>query len=35
MLDMKGNRVTYLGHSTFSLATASEQVGIIDSWLMT
>ena len=35
MLDLKGNRVTYLGHSTFSLTTASGQVGIIDPWVMT
>jgi L-ascorbate metabolism protein UlaG (beta-lactamase superfamily) len=35
MLDMKGNRVTYFGHSTFSLTTASGQVGLIDPWVMT
>src|SRR5260370_40068821 len=32
MLDMKGNRVTYFGHSTFSLTTASGQVALIDPW---
>jgi len=25
MLDLKGNRVTYFGHSTFSLTTSSGQ----------
>jgi L-ascorbate metabolism protein UlaG (beta-lactamase superfamily) len=35
MLDLKGNRITYIGHSTFSLATPSGQVGIIDPWVMT
>src|SRR5258708_4761762 len=35
MLDMKGNRVMYFGHSTFSLTTASGQVGLIDPWVMT
>jgi L-ascorbate metabolism protein UlaG (beta-lactamase superfamily) len=35
MLDMKGNRVTYFGHSTFSLATPSGQVALIDPWVMT
>jgi len=35
MLDMKGNRVTYFGHSTFSLTTTSGQVALIDPWVMT
>jgi L-ascorbate metabolism protein UlaG (beta-lactamase superfamily) len=35
MLDMKGNRITYFGHSTFSLTTASGQVALIDPWVMT
>ncbi len=26
MLDLKGNQVTYFGHSTFSLTTPSGQV---------
>lgn len=35
MLDMKGNRLTYFGHSTFSLTTASGDVALIDPWVMT
>ena len=35
MLDMKGNKVTYFGHSTFSLTTPSGQVGLIDPWVET
>lgn len=35
MLDLKGNRITYYGHSTFSLTTPSGQVAIIDPWVMT
>jgi len=35
MLDMKGNRLTYFGHSAFSLTTPSGQIGIIDPWVMT
>lgn len=35
MLDLKGNRLTFLGHSTFSLTTASGQVALIDPWVMT
>jgi L-ascorbate metabolism protein UlaG (beta-lactamase superfamily) len=35
MLDTKGNRITYFGHSTFSLTTASGQVALIDPWVMT
>jgi L-ascorbate metabolism protein UlaG (beta-lactamase superfamily) len=35
MLDMKGNRMTYFGHSTFLLTTPSGQVALIDPWVMT
>ncbi|HKW56996.1 MAG TPA: metal-dependent hydrolase [Candidatus Acidoferrum sp.] len=35
MVDTKGNRVTYFGHSTFSLTTPSGQVALIDPWVMT
>ena len=35
MVDLKGNRITYIGHSTFSLTTPSGQMGIIDPWVMT
>jgi L-ascorbate metabolism protein UlaG (beta-lactamase superfamily) len=35
MLDMKGNHLTYFGHSTFSLTTASGQIALIDPWVMT
>jgi len=35
MLDTKGNRITYFGHSTFSLTTPSAQVALIDPWVMT
>lgn len=35
MLDLKGNQVTYFGHSTFSLTTAAGQVALIDPWVMT
>jgi L-ascorbate metabolism protein UlaG (beta-lactamase superfamily) len=35
MLDLKGNRLTYFGHSTFSLTTTSGQVALIDPWVMT
>jgi L-ascorbate metabolism protein UlaG (beta-lactamase superfamily) len=34
MLKTKGNRVTYFGHSTFSLTTPSGQVALIDPWVM-
>jgi L-ascorbate metabolism protein UlaG (beta-lactamase superfamily) len=34
MLDLKGNRITYFGHSAFSLASASGQVALIDPWIM-
>jgi len=35
MLDTKGNKLTYFGHSTFSLTTPSGQVALIDPWVMT
>ncbi|MGB7280843.1 MAG: MBL fold metallo-hydrolase, partial [Candidatus Acidiferrum sp.] len=35
MIDTKGNRITYFGHSTFSLTTPSGQVAIIDPWVTT
>src|SRR5437879_12444297 len=35
MLNTKGNRITYFGHSTFSLLTPSGQVALIDPWVMT
>jgi L-ascorbate metabolism protein UlaG (beta-lactamase superfamily) len=35
MLNLKGNRITYYGHSTFALTTASGQVALIDPWVMT
>lgn len=35
MLDTKGNRITYFGHSTFLLATPSGQTAIIDPWIQT
>lgn len=35
MLDLKGNQLTYFGHSTFSLTTPSGQVALIDPWVMT
>jgi L-ascorbate metabolism protein UlaG (beta-lactamase superfamily) len=35
VLDTKGNKVTYFGHSTFSLTTSSGQVALIDPWVMT
>jgi len=35
MLDLKGNRITYFGHSTFSLTTSSGQVALIDPWVAT
>jgi len=34
MLDMKGNKITYFGHSTFSLTTPSGQVALIDPFVM-
>jgi len=35
MLDTKGQRITYFGHSTFSLTTPSGQVALIDPWVTT
>src|SRR5437764_15429630 len=35
MLNTKGNRITYFGHSTFSLTTPSGQVALIDPCVMT
>ena len=35
MLDLKGNRITFFGHSTFSLTTPSGQIALIDPWVMT
>ncbi|MGH9675731.1 MAG: metal-dependent hydrolase [Candidatus Acidiferrum sp.] len=35
MLDTKGNRITYLGHSAFCLTTVSGQIALIDPWVMT
>jgi L-ascorbate metabolism protein UlaG (beta-lactamase superfamily) len=35
MLDLKGNRITYFGHSTFSLTTPSAQVALLDPWVTT
>jgi L-ascorbate metabolism protein UlaG (beta-lactamase superfamily) len=35
MFDLKGNRITYFGHSTFSITTPSGQVALIDPWIMT
>ena len=35
MLDLKGNRITYFGHSTFSLTTTSGQIALIDPWVAT
>ena len=34
MLNTKGNRVTYFGHSTFSLTTPAGQTALIDPWVM-
>jgi len=33
MLALQGHRITYFGHSTFSLTTPSGQVAIIDPWV--
>src|SRR2546429_7416409 len=35
MLNTKGNRITYFGHSAFSLTTPSAQVALIDPWVTT
>ncbi len=34
MLDTRGNRLTYLGHSTFTFTTESRQVILLEPWLM-
>jgi L-ascorbate metabolism protein UlaG (beta-lactamase superfamily) len=34
MIDMKGNKITYFGHSTFSLTTPSGEVALIDPFVM-
>jgi hypothetical protein len=33
MLNLRGNRLTYYGHSTFSVRTPSGQVVLIDLWV--
>src|SRR5580693_6253936 len=33
MIDMKGNKITYFGHSTFSLTTAGGQIALIDPFV--
>jgi L-ascorbate metabolism protein UlaG (beta-lactamase superfamily) len=33
MIDTKGNKITYFGHSTFSLTTASGQIALIDPFV--
>lgn len=33
MLDTKGNKIRYFGHSVFSVTTASGSVALIDPWL--
>ena len=35
MLDMKGNKLTFFGHSTFSLTTKTGEVALLDSWVTT
>jgi L-ascorbate metabolism protein UlaG (beta-lactamase superfamily) len=35
MLDMKGNKITFLGHSTFSLTAPGGEVALLDSWVTT
>jgi L-ascorbate metabolism protein UlaG (beta-lactamase superfamily) len=35
MLDLKDNRITYFGHSSFSVTTPSGQVALIDPWVNT
>jgi L-ascorbate metabolism protein UlaG (beta-lactamase superfamily) len=34
MIDTKGNKITYFGHSTFSLTTRGGQVALIDPFVM-
>ena len=35
MLDLKGNKITYYGHSTFGLKTPSGEYALVDPWVMT
>jgi len=35
MLDLKGNSITYYGHSTFGLKTPSGAYALVDPWVMT
>lgn len=35
MVDLKGNKITYYGHSTFGLTTPSGEMALIDPWVMT
>jgi L-ascorbate metabolism protein UlaG (beta-lactamase superfamily) len=35
VLDTTGNRITFFGHSTFSITTPSGQVALIDPWVAT
>ena len=35
MVKLNGNQITYFGHSTFGLTTASGQFALIDPWVMT
>src|ERR1700675_948874 len=35
MLDMKGNKITFFGHSTFSLKTKSGEIALVDSCVTT
>lgn len=35
MLDMKGNKITYYGHSTFGLRTSGGQFALVDPWVLT
>ena len=34
MLDLKGNKITYYGHSTLGLTTPSGHTALIDPWVM-
>jgi L-ascorbate metabolism protein UlaG (beta-lactamase superfamily) len=35
MLNLKGNKLTYFGHSAFSITTPSGEVALIDPWITT
>jgi len=35
MLDLKGNTITYYGHSTFGLKTPGGEFALVDPWVMT